>query len=345
MLSSYASNAVLSKARAMYGKRLKASAYNELMSCRNVPEIAAYLKNRTSYYEALKSIDERNIHRGKLEEILRQKLFYDFAKLGRYDLSVGERFFNYIISRAEIERMMHSLIYLTSKKSGSYNYPLPPIFENHTKINLLMLSGIKNYDEFLNAIKNSPYYKVLLPFSPVFNNNINITGIETALYTYLYKIMFEMINKYLKEKDRDDLNDLFNSYIDLSNFVRIIRMKRGYSLSNKSILSSLLPFGNLSRNHIKNLVYSKSYNEMLAGMKNTKIGRKWIKDDLVISDRLPKNMRFMKCTHNIRFSISPPVVLMSYIFLKEIELSNIINIIEGVRYSVPKEEINFMLIR
>lgn len=345
MLSSYASNAVLSKARAMYGKRIRESVYSELMSCRSVPEIASYLKNRTSYYEALKSIDEQSIHRGKLEEILRQKLFYDFAKLGRYDLSVGERFFSYIISRAEIEKMMHSLIYLTSKKSGSYNYPLPKIFENHTKINLIMLSSIKNYDEFLLAIKDSPYYKVLLPFSPDSNNDINVTGIETALYTYLYKIMFEMIDRYLKGKDREDLKDLFNSYIDLNNFVRIIRMKRNYSINNNCILSSLLPFGNLSRNHIKNLVYSKSYNEMMSGIKNTKIGRKWIKDELTIDDRTPKIMRFIKCTHNIRFSISPPVVLMSYIFLKEMELSNIINIIEGVRYSVPKEEITFMLIR
>lgn len=345
MIFSYASNAVLSKARAMYGKRIRPKDYENLIMCTTVPEIASYLKSRTNYSDALKSTDERSIHRGKLEETLRQSLFYDFAKLGRYDLSVGEQFFSYIIARAEIEKMMHSLIYLKSRKSGGFNYPLPQIFESHTKINLPALSAVKNYDDFLIAIKESPYYKVVAKFQPKDGEDVNITGVETALYTHLYKIMFEMTNKYLKGKDREDLKDLFSLYIDLSNLVRITRMKTSYSLSESCILSSLLPFGKLTHHQIGAMVKSKDNNELLDIVKSNRIGKKWVNEDEGITDSVPKIMRFVKCTHNIRFSISPPVVLMSYIFLKEIELLNITRIIEGVRYNVPKEQISSMLIR
>lgn len=344
-MNSYASNAVLSKARAMYGKRIRAKNYIELLTCKSVAEIGSYLKNKTCYSDVLKSIDSSDIHRGKLEETLRKQLFYDFAKLGRYDLSAGEKFFEYIISRAEIERIMHSLMYFKSERSGSYNYPLPKIFQDHTKINLEALSNIKNYDSFLESIKNSPYYKILLPLKPKPGDHLDITVIETALYTYLYKVMFDTIDKNLRGKNREDLKDLFNSYIDLSNMVRIHRMKKHYELSEEYILSSLLPFGNLSKQQIKDFVCSKNHKQMLLDMRNTKLGKKWIEEGQNINDKVPKNMRFKKCTHYIRFSISPPVVLMSYIFLKEIELLNITNIIEGIRYKVPQEDIKSMLIR
>ncbi len=117
---SYASNAVLSKARAMYGKSMNAKNYSELLSCKSIPDIASYLKKKTTYSSALKNINENSVHRSELEEKLKYKLFIDFEALGRYDISVGEHFFEYIIARAEIEQFMHSLMLLNAGKSGEF---------------------------------------------------------------------------------------------------------------------------------------------------------------------------------------------------------------------------------
>ena len=69
MLSALSSNAVLSKARAMYGKRLTAENYRELLNCKTVGEIAAVLKSRTVYGKLLAGINENEIHRGMLETV------------------------------------------------------------------------------------------------------------------------------------------------------------------------------------------------------------------------------------------------------------------------------------
>ena len=163
---SYASNAVLSKARAMYGKSMNAKNYSELLSCKSIPDIASYLKKKTTYSSALKNINENSVHRSELEEKLKYKLFIDFEALGRYDISVGEHFFEYIIARAEIEQFMHSLMLLNAGKSGEYIRTVPEFFYSHAKVDLKALKNIRNYDDFLEIVKKSPYYKVLLPFKP-----------------------------------------------------------------------------------------------------------------------------------------------------------------------------------
>lgn len=344
MILSYASNAVLSKARSMYGKRITEKNYNDLMSCRNVTEIAYYLKHNTEYKTVLEDLDERDVHRGQLEVLLKQKLLYDFDLLCRYDISVGEHFFVYMISRAEIEQFMHILMLISAGSTGKYAYDIPQFFHHHTKVDFSRLYDIKTYGEFLNAIKGSPYYDVLLPFDDS-DNNIDLSRIETALYNYLYTVLFNTINKYVKGAPRKELLELFNSYIDLSNFVRIKRMKESYNLSSEYIMSCLISFGNLSKNTLNKLVKTKSISQLMNDIKSTKVGKKWMNDTGENIDKIPKYMRYVKSKHNIRFSMLPPLVLLSYIFLKDTEISNIINIIEGVRYKVPGDEISKILIR
>ena len=104
MVPTYSSNVILAKARAMYGRRLTRANYRELLECRTVGEVASYLKNQTSYGSILAGINESDIHRGQLEIRLRQKLFEDNSALCRYEVTIGEHFANYLISRGEIEQ-------------------------------------------------------------------------------------------------------------------------------------------------------------------------------------------------------------------------------------------------
>lgn len=341
---SYASNAVLSKARAMYGKSINSKNYGELLSCKSIPDIASYLKKKTNYSSALNNINENSVHRSELEEKLKYKLFIDFEALGRYDISVGEHFFEYIIARAEIEQFMHSLMLLNAGKSGEYIKTIPEFFYSHAKVDLKALKNIRNYDDFLEIVKKSAYYKVLLPFKPSKGKHLDLTAIETALYNHLYKTVFAIIDKYVKGKARKELKDFFNLYIDLSNLIRIVRMRKFYNLSFEYMMSAVMEQGTLSKEQLKAFIQSPTDKQMMLDMKNTRMGKKWFSRGLDVIDKVPINMRYDWCRHNIRFSISPPVVLISYIFLKEIEILNIITIIEGIKYRLPVDEIKKMLI-
>ena len=110
------------------------------------------------------------------------------------------------------------------------------------------------------------------------------------------------------------------------------------------MMAGLINHGTLSRDDLFKFISCRNSKQMMTDIKNTKMGKKWFSKGLDIIDKVPINMRFDWCRHNIRFSVSPPIVLISYIFLKEVEILNLTNIIEGVKYGMPPEEIKKMLI-
>ena len=344
MLSGYASNAVLSKARAMYGKRLTSKDYKELLNCGSVTDVALYLKYKTNYAEILSDLNESDIHRGQLENLLRKKIFNDFEKLERFELSIGEDLAQYIIIRTEIEQIIHVLIFLISNKTEKYIYTMPEFFNKHTSVDLPAFSKVKNYDDFLEVLKGSIYYKLLKSYKPLEHEVINLNKIENVLYTYLYKRIFEMIKSYKNAKVEKELSEMFNLFVDLHNFVRVLRLKKFYKASPELIYDSILPFGLFRRKHIEGFVNAKSPDEVMDIMKTTWLAGKMRNIKYNYVDEIPDIMRYSKSRHNIRYSTKPPVVMISYVFLTEIELANIINIIEGVRYKLPAEKIDELLI-
>ena len=345
MILSYASNAVLSKARAMYGKRISPKNYEELLACRNISDIVAYLKRKTNYTDVLSKINENHVHRRELEASLKSKLFIDFETLARYDISVGEHFYEYLISRAEIEQFMKALMLMSAGKCKKDNLDIPEFFLGHTKVDLRGLSNVQTYDDLLKAVKNSVYFKLLSKFKPKEGESLNITAIETTLHNYLHQVVFKIINKYVKGNAQKELKSFFELYTDLSNMIRIVRMRKFYKLTPDYMMSSLIEGGALKTEKLKAFVESPTDKQMMTSMKNTPMGKKWFSRNLDVVDKVPRNMRFNWGRHNIRFSVSPPIVLISYIFLTETEIFNLITIIEGVKYKLSPEEIKKMLIR
>ncbi len=344
MLSTLASNAILSKARAMYGRHLTDENYRDLLACQSVSEVASYLKTRTAYKNALAGINENSIHRGQLEAKLKQKLFEDYASLCRYEISVGEHFAQYLIRRSEIEQILHSIMLLEAGKPEEYIFAMPMYLNRHTHIDLNALSQIKSFDDLLDALTHTPYRELLATFQPVKGIPLNYTGIENVLYTYLYSSIFEVINKYTRGETARQLRAIFNSYIDLLNYSRIIRLKISYNAGPDFIRSSLLPFGDISPRILNEMIEAPTEEEVTALMSKTSIGKRFLKISHTYIDEIPNHAKYITCRYNIHFSTHPSVVMMSYTFLTQCELTDIITIVEGVRYKLSPDEIAKLLV-
>lgn len=344
MANSYASNSILAKARAMFGKRLKRTDYDNLLNCGTVPEVLSYLKGHTKYASILNTLSEANVHRGQLEFILRQQLFYDSASLCRYEMSVGQELSRFLISHTEIEQLMYFLMLYSSDQQDEYLYSLPLYFTKLSSIDLQGLAKVKTYDDFLQTLVHSKYYKLLKPYKPKNAERLPLAEIENTLYTMLFDTVYHIIKTKTRGDQQKSLLNLFDTDIDLRNFIRILRLKKYYNATPKMIKKHLLPFGSLRDSQIDDMCNAQNSKEIFSIMQSTAPGKIISNMEYSYTGEIIKRGNYNLCRKEIRFSTYPSVVMLSYMTLAEIEVSNIINIIEGVRYQFDRDQMKDALV-
>ena len=343
MALSYASNAIFSKARAMYGKRLKQNDYDRLLACDTVPEILSCLKTIPRYAHLLSNLSERDIHRGQLEATLRLKLFQDYEALCRYEITVGEDFSDYTIMKAEMEQIMRYLTMLEAGTPQQFYMTLPKYFNRVSSINLTAMSNAVNYDEFLSVLGKSVYAKLLAPFKPKKGESINLSAVENTLFNHMFKQVYAIIEK-TSGAEKKDLKKMFDANIDLRNFTRISRLKKYYQLEPDEIKKQLLPFGSLKERQLEALCNAQDEKELFSIINQTSAGRILAKVEYNSEFEIPRRALYQESYKRMYFSVNPSVVLVAYFALAETETENIIHIIEGVRYKVPDETVKKLLI-
>lgn len=345
MLSSMSSKAILAKARTMYGKRLTDKDYDELLACRTVSDVASYLKNRTSYSDILSGLNENDVHRGQLEELLKKKLFYNISSLGRFDMNSEKFLTQYYIAQTEVEQIMRCVTLLGIGRANEYAFEMPIFFDKHTKIRLKDFSSVQSYRELADVLDNTKYSKILLKALPEKDEKPNLPKIETALYTHIFNVLFESISAHTKGKEKKELLDLFYALIDFKNFTRIFRLKISYKQSPQTIKELLIPFGRASASVMDKMCNASDENELITILKSTYIGKSLAELEFSNRSQMYTALKFKYSKHHIRLSPYPSVVMLSYMILTEIELSNIINLIEGARYGISQEEKARLLVR
>ena len=89
--SAASGNAVLAKARALYGRRLRADDYRRLMGCRTMTELAAALKEYPLYADALAEVNPQYARRAQLENLLRNAEVIDEDVLKMDVVNLGSK--------------------------------------------------------------------------------------------------------------------------------------------------------------------------------------------------------------------------------------------------------------
>ncbi len=344
MPSGLSSNAILAKARAMYGKGLSEEDYRHLLECRTVSEIAACLRSDTGYSEDLAPLGD-SVHRGQLEPLLRKKLYRDLFKLTRYAGEEALEFADFSISKLEIEQIVHCLTLLNIGHPEELIVTIPRSLSKSAHLDLSKLITMRTYDDLLEAAAGSAYAATLRAFRPAEGERIDIAAVESELNNRNYGRILETIDKSKNKRDRKELRDLITAMLDFRNISRIFRLKKYYHYDSERIRPLLIPYGRLSRRTLEELCAADSAEQVLEGAKGTCLGRTIDRLDETDQEKMSIAMMGTFCRHHLRLSPNPTIVMISYFYLKEIEVSNIVNIIEGTRYGLSPEEKAKLLVR
>jgi len=343
-LNLFTYSALSAKARASYGRLLNEENYRMLIEMGSVGEIASYLKENTYYREILSNVDETKIHRGQLENIIKTDIMKEYDKFLKFTSGNARKFLQSTYKKYETESL--KIIFRRLETVGGVmsaeGYLL--FLKNSSDVDFHKLIKSKDSLEFIENLKGTEYYDVLRPFTST-GVSINLFNLEMVLDLHYFKFLYKRMKKYLKGRDFAPLDESFGIKTDVLNMLWIYRCKKYYGMKNEIIRSYILPFNaGLRKETLNRLIDSDSIEEFLEIASQTKYKSIFKRD---IDGFFEVN--FADYMYNIHMKLFRKYSLtvtsaVDYIHMKEYELSNIISIIEGIRYGLPPEKIRKFIV-
>ena len=74
-MGNFAGNAIIAKAKTLFGYRLRAKDYEELSRFNSIPDVIGYLKKNNKFSNTLSNALEYSMHRGQLEDLIKKSYF------------------------------------------------------------------------------------------------------------------------------------------------------------------------------------------------------------------------------------------------------------------------------
>lgn len=331
------------KIKAIYGKRLRYEDYINLKHMRSVAEITAYLQKHSGYKDVLKGITEDSMHRGIIEMMLKNELTEEYARIMNFVKGNDQKLLYCMIIHFEILEIMHFLRTLISSNEEEYYPRITKEIAKRSTIPFEELKKVKSFSAFVEALKDTRYYNILKHFLK--DTTIDYAKIEVALKSDYFKYIVRTVDKYLSGQDKLIMKTFVGGQIDITNFTRIIRCKRYFFTDKNAIYSELLPLTyKIDRRKINAMVEAPSWQEAYKMVDTTAYKKLFSKFHFDMVEQYYYEFIWEmahKIMHSNQISVCVPY---AYLNVKQLEIKNVTNVIEGIRYQVEPETIDKYLI-
>ncbi len=344
-MSSSADNAIITKAKAIYGHRLKSEDYEHMLEMDSVPEIAEYLKTRENYRPYLADVNEQTLHRGQLEEIIRKVLFGHTLKLVKFLKTKDARFYQLNMVRREIDIILSTLRAIISGDFDILLANYPTYFTAHASFDTEELTQSKTFDQLIEATEGTRYHPVLKQFETKKKEDIHYTDIEEKMDELYYDEVFKRIDELFTGKENKRLKEIFQTKIDLHNIIMIYRLKKFYKADRKTIMNALiLKYSTIRQRTLEEMMALPDADLILTYLESSEHSLKSEDDEYIYIEYYAERMKYNLAKRYMYYSNDAPQVYSAFLILNEIERDNLFNLIEGVRYDLTNDEIKKMLI-
>ena len=347
MANTNAYNAVLAKTRAMYGRHITAEQYQEMLRCRSVQDVAAFLKGQTHYGDALSNVVEHNIHRGQLENMMRKAAFEEYSRLYHFLPLTRNSLFQTIVMEEEIREILRMVLLLKSGDPKSFILDLPVYLIRRAEVDLLAVARVTRFEELIQVMKEHPYAALLRRFAPgEERGEIDYIGCEHAFYEYYFRHLFALVEKGCRGQERSELLGLIRTQVELVNIEHLYRFKRYLKSPQEEIVRSIYPhYYRVKAEQIREIVEAKDTDVLQNVLAASGYrGRLALDEDSSVEEQTRRYF-YQQCRRALHFTTHVSVAFYAYCVLNRMELSNIFHIVEGIRYQVPESEIRALIVR
>lgn len=322
------------KLEGMYAKRISKQGLEELLKQNSTKQVVALLKSLSPVFQDL----EDNPRRIKIKIFLERNLIDDIQKIARLLNHRDKQVFWDFISIYEIRCIKSAFRKLSSE--NKINEESNDIV-NWTKQlfkNLQGIEQVENQEDFLNIVKKTKYQKLLGKMIP---NKISIFEVENKLDKFYFEQIMEVAKNY-----NSALKDMIGRKIDLNNVIWIYREKENYDFAKEKIKQTLIDVHyRLKKSELEKLMNCDTQSEMCDILQTTYYAKQIDFRDM---EKLESNIDqylYRIYQKHFRGNIFDIGVVYAYLNMVELENNDIMNIVEGIRYDLAKDEIRQRLSR
>lgn len=344
MMDKMSALAIVPKAKHIGAKRLTRADYHELMRRRSVIEVINTLQAHPYFAQTLGGLSQASLHRQQVEEALSKDVFFKYESLMRYSFRKGH-FGGYFLMRCEITELLQKLRLMSIGYGEQYIVQLPGFLLSKTSFNLLELAAVKDFDDCCKLLAGTPYLRVLQSVLPKQGKPLDYLVCEHAFETFYYQDVIRRIDRDLSGSAAKDTRDLFRCRAEIYNLDLLFRIKAFYAgqFTPMQIRGLLLPvYGALSQKRLYALADAPDLSSFLTlynqGRGAQVYGTRSANPEEA-SEVAEYRTLYRKAERMLHFSSTPQTVLAAVLFLADLERSNVVTILEGVRYGLAPERI------
>lgn len=350
MLENMSALAIVPKAKSLGATRLTTDDYRELMRRRSVLEVFSTLQNHPYFQATLGSLAQTNLHREQVEDALSKDIYFKYERMMRYSFRKGH-FDSYFLVRCEIDELLQKLRLMQMGFGDQYIVRLPGFLTNKTSFNLLHLAKAATLDDCIKVTAATPYSRLLQSIKPPAGKPLDYLACEHALETYFYTWVLHRIDTDLSGRTAQETRALFAHEAEIYNLDLLFRAKAFFNeqFTPARLKSLLLPIqAVLSLRSIYALANARTLDDFLQLYNASRAAqvyglRSKNLDDA--GDVRENRTLYRKAERLLHFSCKPQTVLAAVLCLANLERSNIITVIEGVRYGLAPDKIEQFLKR
>jgi V/A-type H+-transporting ATPase subunit C len=327
------------KAHVLFSRLLSVDDYWNFLGRDSVTEIAQKLRD-TAYEEALETMPS-DPHRHDLESAIKNTLLIQAESFLFHMSSPRDKFFKALIYRHEADNLKSVFRYIASGRTNRDELRRRLYMSKQSRVSYDNVLSARDFMELSDALRNTQYHKVLA--EPLRRLHIgeehSLFPLEMALDIFIELSQYKTLKK-LETIEKKQLLPIFGVRIDLFNLYLLYRATEFYNMTPEETLNRLLPVRyRVTMPILRELVRVDSKEKIMEMMK----GRFPQYAELIstaLSDENPqlalerniKRHLYMQAARVFGGGSPGFHTAVSYYILKEFEITDIIRIIEYVRY-------------
>lgn len=331
---------ITTKIRAMKSQLIGFPELREIVELSSVAQVASYLKQKPGYEKLWMGLDETEMNRQSLEQLLRQSIYQNYTRIYRFANPEQKLFLNLYFKRYEMILLKRCLGRIFDRREIVLDLSgFEEFFAKHSKLDLKRLTEVRRLGEFIDCLKGTEYHTPLYQLYVTGGESLMVFDYGMALDQYYFSNIWRYKDKIFTGKELRQLTEVYGQKFDMLNLSWIYRSKKYYHMEPARIYSLLIPVNHrLRKEDMITLTEAANMEEFSVYLSRTYYGKNY--QELTPETLEEVYTELMSILLKKESSRNPHSVLVmySYLYHKEQEVNRLTTAVECVRYGITPEE-------